>query len=585
MESRWRLINKTLCLCIVIIVLVTPFSAGFVSGAEEKDEPKPKVLVIYTSRDGEMDKYQRSLDMLVSHFTSDVTFISSSEVQKQDLTSVTHLIYFGQVSAKLPPSFLTMFDDYQRTVIAIGYNSEQLGDRFSFVHPGHEVSINRLYLTDSVDRIMETTEESNIIQIAPDKGTEVLLAGKMSGEAAVYPTGVRNGNHYYFAIDSLNMQKTILIGELFYEAFGKKQDTVHSGYIRLEDVNPLTPHEPLREIATLLKEKNIPYLVAVIPIHIDPETGKEHTFADSPELLKVLRGIQEDQGSIVMHGYTHQFRSSEMGEGFEFWDVENNTPIYSDGSLDFKLRKEKEFHSKAEYDRYISGLQTFEREYIETKLNKGIEELTKYGLYPLAFEAPHYTMSQNGYKVVSQYFSTYVGQLQLSDKNWKAMGTSPYITTPSMLNGMKLLPETLGYVDSENPHAMEDIWAKAENIAWTKSGIYAVFYHPYLGSGGFVELLQQLEQIPNISWIDLKQMDGVWVKNDKIFIQADNGSIIVDADFGKKSNTLLTVSKIYVKDVIDIVLWVMAVIGGAAVLVFILNTIYLKLSNENQVGE
>ena len=88
-------------------------------------------------------------------------------------------------------------------------------------------------------------------------------------------------------------------------------------------------------------------MVAVIPIYTDPESGETHTFADSPELLKTLKEMQRDGGSIVLHGYTHQFRSSETGEGFEFWDVENNTPIYSPADEPFILQKEENFASKA----------------------------------------------------------------------------------------------------------------------------------------------------------------------------------------------------------------------------------------------
>ena len=93
-------------------------------------------------------------------------------------------------------------------------------------------------------------------------------------------------------------------------------------------------------------------------------------------------------------------------------------------------------------------MENYEKEYIETKITSGIHELVKYGLYPLAFEAPHYTMSQNGYKILSEHFSTYVGQVQLSDKDWEIMDTALYSTSPTFFNGMQLLPETMGYVRS-----------------------------------------------------------------------------------------------------------------------------------------
>ena len=115
---------------------------------------------------------------------------------------------------------------------------------------------------------------------------------------------------------------------------------------------------------------------------------------------------------------------------------------------DKTIKKTREdFGSKDGYEEYLGKIKQFETNYIQTKINKGINELVSYGLYPVAFEAPHYTMSLNGYKVVSNYFSTYVGQVQISDKDWKIMRTSPFLTAPTFLNGMTLLPETIGYVD------------------------------------------------------------------------------------------------------------------------------------------
>ncbi len=57
--------------------------------------------------------------------------------------------------------------------------------------------------------------------------------------------------------------------------------------------------------------------------------------------------------------------------------------------------------------------------YTRTKLEQAIDDLTELGLYPLSFEAPHYTMSEEGYKIASSYFSSIFGQVQLSGTTWK----------------------------------------------------------------------------------------------------------------------------------------------------------------------
>ena len=54
-----------------------------------------------------------------------------------------------------------------------------------------------------------------------------------------------------------------------------KTDKV-SAYLRLEDVHPVADINQLKEIAELLKEKQIPYMITVIPVYTDPQTGKRY---------------------------------------------------------------------------------------------------------------------------------------------------------------------------------------------------------------------------------------------------------------------------------------------------------------------
>lgn len=370
---------------------------------------------------------------------------------------------------------------------------------------------------------------------------------------------------------------------MLHDIFNVHHDTKHPAYIRLEDVHPLVDPNNLKQIGEILKEKNIPYMVAVIPVYTNPETGEKHHFSNSPKLLKVLKEMQRNGGSIVLHGYTHQFRDSETGEGFEFWDVEHNTPIYALPNEPFTLLKESNFDTKAEYESYIDNLKQFERDYIETKLTRGIQELVTYGLYPLAFEAPHYTMSQNGYTVVSEYFSTYVGHIQISDRDWKVMDTTPYITSPSFLNGMQLLPETLGYVKPDDSEAVQNMMKEAKRFQLTKDGMLAAFYHPYLGVEGFKELIEEMERLPNISWIDLKQMD-LWVKADNVEIYTENGEIKADIDHIGLLLSSLDFPLYHINKIVEMIVWGMVYMGGLAIIAFIAFTIFLTSRKTKMEG-
>lgn len=572
-----RLLGKVII--VLAIMLMTSFPNP--SHATSSIDDKPKVLVIYTTEDGEINENQRYLDLLIGHFTTDIKFISSEQVEKNDLISVTHLFYYGQVATKLPDKFITLFDDYEGTFVAIGYNVEQLGDQFEFLDIKHEVTIDQLYDTTTHDSL--AISQTAIVEVEASNKSEILIHGQLNNNENNHPVLIKQGNRYYYAFDTFDSRQVTLFAEALHDMFQIDHEEKYVGYIRLEDVHPLVDPEPLKEIANLLNERNIPFMVAVIPIYTKQGTGERITFADSPKLVKVLKHIQKTGGSIVLHGYTHQFRSSETGEGFEFWDVENNTPIYGLEDEPFTLKSEHDFSSKAEFENYLNNLKEFERTYTETKINKGLDELAKYGLYPLAFEAPHYTMSQHGYEILSKYFSTYVGQVQLSDQNWEIMDTAPYITTPSFLHGMELLPETMGYVRPHDQQAVKKIIDRTERIQLNRDGIFSVFYHPYLGFERFEELLAEIEKLPNISWIDLKQMD-VWVKGDHIEIHTNNGQIIADYNHFKIVYSSLDAPLYYIGQFVQYAAWIMTYLGLASICAFVFFTIFLKLRNKQVEG-
>lgn len=117
-------------------------------------------------------------------------------------------------------------------------------------------------------------------------------------------------------------------------------------------------------------------------------------------MVKVLKKLQSMGGSIIVHGYTHAYRYSETGEGFEFWDAKADQPITSEmpkTPVHFGERTGlPERTSLSQLSRTISGKG---RNVYKTKLTRAIEDLTSSGLYPLAFEAPHYTMSDYGYQI------------------------------------------------------------------------------------------------------------------------------------------------------------------------------------------
>ncbi|WP_243290533.1 polysaccharide deacetylase family protein [Bacillus sp. FJAT-47783] len=493
----------------ILFVIITIFLSAYIlltfstKVQAESSKEELNVFVAYSTKDGEVNQNVRMLDMLIGHFTRNITFKSVHDVKKQDLSGISHLFYLGDVEAKLPSSFRNISEEFSGSYVAIGANVEQLGDSFSFVGETTEqlVSVKELIIDKGVNPLPETSLIYNVD--AGDSAT-TLINGKY-GEK-IHPVFVQQENRYYFAKKELTSDFSLYLAEGLHHVFQSDKHKTRSAYIRLEDVHPMSDPKKLIDIAHFLQEKNIPYMITVIPVYTDPDTHKEYHYKDAPKVVEALQYMQDHGGSIILHGYTHQYRKSETGEGFEFWDVENNTPIYFPEDQNKKIRSRADFEDDKSYKEYVQTLKEFEKEYIREKITKGIQELVSHNLYPLAFEAPHYTMSLEGYQELSKYFSTYVGQLQLSNENWQVLHSAPYFTRPVFTGGMNVIPETIGYVQEGDPSAIDTMINKAHRQLILRDGVIGGFYHPYLGVETLKELINQMEKIPNIEWMDLKRI-------------------------------------------------------------------------------
>jgi uncharacterized protein YdaL len=565
--GRKRVTFLVLALCLVI---------GTTVKADVNADPREdtKTLIVYTTNGGHVSESQKLLDMLVGHFAKKIEMKSANNLTVKDIEGVSTLIYYGEIADLLPEETESIFNRFEGTILAIGHNSEQLGIKYAFFNQERQVAVKDLVLAETGRRT--TLEGPRLVStIVPTKETEVLITGTSNGTS--YPVMIRNKEYYYFASDNIDSIFSLYLGEALHEVFKADHSSGHPAYLRLEDVHPLTDASILREIAVILKRKNIPYIVSVIPVYRDPDTGEEFRFSDFPQLLSTLKYAQKNGGTIIMHGYTHQYKNDETGEGFEFWDVDANMPITVPADQTPEKKTRADFKSNEEFLKFLANQKAFETDYIKTKVTKAIQELVGLGLYPLAFEAPHYTMSQSGYEILADHFSTYIGQLQLGDRDWRIMAPSPYVSYPSFLHGMKLLPETIGYVEPENPVAIDDMMRAADNMLVVRDGYIAGFYHPYLGLERFNQLIDKFEKIPNLEWIDLKKMNN-YVAVDSIALSASTeNEVTKTVDYFEMLKTSPEYYAPHMKTAVNYTMWSIGALSAIMILLFIYFAIRLHI--------
>jgi len=493
--------RRLAALLALLLALPSPALAAARLTVPEPDQHR--VVVVYSGRAEDLDRELRLLDLLLGHFTGNSLFFPDDAVDAKDLAGSTHLVYFGYEEANLPQDTASLLAAYDKPFLAIGHNVEQLGRRFAFANPRGYGVITGVSLAGSPRSPVH--ELSAWIGFMEPTAGQVLLEG-WDDEGNSYPLMVRSGDAFYLAISYMGSDAYDFIGYSLFDFFGEPRPAGHHAYIRLEDIHPASDPVLIKEIGDYLYSKGIPFTMIVIPVYTNPDTMQQIHLHERPRLVAVLRQLQSQGGSVVLHGYTHQYRASETGEGFEFWDVENNTPVYAPADEPFTLKGPEDFATAWQYERYMRGLRAFERDYTIERIKLGNKALLDLGLIPLAFEAPHYTMSQQGYSIVAQYYTHIFGQIQLTDRNWEYMSGSPYVSRPAFLHGLTLLPENIGYYDITSPTPLEDMIRNMERMRAIPGSMLGMFYHPYLGLEPLIPVIEHLETFPDLQWLDLTEL-------------------------------------------------------------------------------
>lgn len=509
------------CLLIVLLCWLTLPSTGLAAD-------KTKVLIVYDLKDNEHDEQVYMTDLLVGHFTQDITTLRADKLDEAELNDYSHLVYIHTNEKKPSGATIAKLDGFKGGIFHIGRYSEmfKFGSFLSFQGVG-----TATHIIDDQDEL-ELDSAQTAIRYETDSNTDVLYDGK-SGNTR-FPLIFRHDDDMVIATDGVTEMIGNFAGEAMFDFFDAKKRGPQR-YIRLEDVHPKSDKEKLKEIGDYLEQKGIPYMITLIPVYTNPRTGEEIHLSDEPKLVKILQNMQSHGASIILHGYKHQYRNTETGEGYEYWDEKNDRPIYQKKNEKALLRND--FGSEKAFQEFIKKGEAFEQKYISGTLDKGIRELNEQKLYPLAFEPSHYAMSLEGYREVANYFSTYVGEAQISNKTNEITFTTVFTSRASFLHGMKLVPETLGYVDPGNKDAIKDILDNEAYYSRFSDSQLGLFYHPYLGLDKLKTIIEELEQRENYPWFDLKQTQNK-AETEGIVITSGKSGIDVSMSGKEKARSM-----------------------------------------------
>ncbi|PBD93485.1 cell wall anchor protein [Clostridioides difficile] len=543
----FKIFNKSLLKLVVVLSIVLTISNFSLSSyASEITSSTDKVLIIYDSK--KETAYNRDIlnimRTLLGRFSSDIELLKLSNYDGEiNKNYYSHIFILGinensYNNDKNTKNLISSLNSYKGTICWLGYGIENLLEhkKYNLDYVGKTnniVSVNYRGKSYNLD-------EHYVFNIVESKDTSNKVIGSINDTLNKYPYIINDKNLFY-------VSKLDLDGVLFYifcdslnDIFNIKTFDKGRIFVRIEDVHAFREPKNLVEIADYLSSKNIPFTIALIPAYVNPKNHKVITLSESPEIVKAIKYMQDKGGTVILHGYTHQYKKEEVsGEGYEFWDGKKDEPLKENMKIFVK-------------DRVLNGL----RVCIEN------------GIYPLAFEAPHYAMESEGYKELKKYFSTYMGQHQNNDKKFST-NTYHYIIRDTEEFNI-FIPENLGYIDPEDKFTFQNIKENLDKLSIVRGFSGGFLFHSYLNIEYLKNTIEYLEK-QNIEFMNLRDFNN-WVKVDEIQIRNNGDEIIVNYD---KDLDELTKSDTRFKSISNISK-VLIFIVSISVLIFVIIFIYFK---------
>ncbi len=483
--------------------------------ATAQSYPLKKILIIAENKPalkGGSSGAARDLAQLLGHFNTKVTFESISSYKAHEIDQFDYLFYVG-VSEGNHPTNVIIKDilNSNKPVIWLNTGISELVTNTEIQHKYGFSIIKHLETSeyDAVKTISDSYTKGNsginLIQIKNRKQVDIWAEAYSSSTKVQTPYMIKTGNLVYVAdlpfLGAKVTDRYLLFADKLHDILNELHPESHTAVLRIEDVTPLYEPKKLRQVADYLSEKGIPFLVAVVPFYVNPQENVKVSLSDRPELVDALKYMVSNGGSVVMHGVTHQYTGITANDG-EFWDALNSKPLPEDNPEEYAK-----------------------------KIEVGLGEFVKNGLYPIAWETPHYMASAAFFNVISKYFSTAVEQ-RMSINEFDYGQYFPYLINKD-LYGQKIIPENLGYVplkpdiqDSRN--AVQMLIKNAEAISKVRDGVAGCFFHPFLD----IELLKTLVDgitSKGFSFLDIKASTN-WVKTDDFVILTGSQSYTINPE-------------------------------------------------------
>ncbi len=367
----------------------------------------------------------------------------------------------------LPPALLEAVAGRRRPIVWINQQLDELlglaPGRFP-LRAGKEVS-GRDWRVTYGDHVF-AKEDSQLQTLIPGKGgcRVVAWAGEAGGRRLPYV--VHGSNLWAFADSPFAYAREggrwLVFGDLLHDILGRDHEPSRRILLRIEDVTPQSDPAAIRRISDFLAAEGVPFQIALVPIYRDPANQEEAFLAENPELLAALRDAVGKGAAIVMHGVSHQYHGASTDD-YEFWDVVAGRPFPEAGE-----------------------------DWLRRRIEQGLSECCRNGLYPIAWETPHYAAGQRDYRIIGGYFDTFLDRPMAADIP-DSQVLAPYAYRLPEL-GVQVIPENLGYISADNRAGdAAALLRSLDNMGAVRDPLAAFFFHPFLPLADLQHLVREVK--------------------------------------------------------------------------------------------
>lgn len=411
---------------------------------------------------------------LAGHFDSRIDTAGIGNYKKDQMTAYDYVIYIGQKKQSLTDHFLEDVLSRRSRVLWIAANFDQL-TKFAKDKNGPGFSVkgwntgDGYELLDYKGKILSRIGDCSFFEVETQSTMKIYSTLRsVKEEGKEFPHFLCDGNLFYMAENPLPYQfddRIFVFADALHEFFQTDIPETRLAMVKFEDLAPgVCDLDRLRALSKKLQNKNIPFSAGVIPIYKDPEglygpAGKTVRLRDDREFVRVLKQMQKQGGTLVMHGVTHQHGQGISRVDWEFVQGSNALPLSYDS-----------------------------KQWVQRRVLEGLMEFRRNGLDPMIWETPHYSASYGDYRTIAEYFDTFYEKplvFPVPQNEEPKFGTPqnpanqivPYYAHVCSL-GAGLLPETLGYINSKDPNAtVQAIQDKAKKIKIIRDGVASFYFH------------------------------------------------------------------------------------------------------------